>query len=409
MGFILKTALRYLKAKKAHSAVNIISIISVCGVVLTTAALVCVLSVFNGFSGLMSDKLAKLDPPISISPAEGKIIGNADSLLNILRNIKGVEIALPAITDQALAIYAEKQVPVTVKGVPEDFNKLTDIEDVILYGNYALSDSSAGYAILSIGVAGSLHSSNGFFDYMRLYVPKRKGNINPVYPAKAFRTDSLYISAIYQADQSSYDRDMVYIPIDAARRLFDYTTEATHIEVKPTKNADETAIIKRIESALGNNYSVKDRLQQQATAFKMVNMEKWVTFLLLSFILIIAAFNVISSLSLLIIEKDESIRTFHNIGATNRQISMIFITEGLLISLTGAIIGIAIGVILCLMQQELGLIKLAGDSETIIVDSYPVKLLWSDLTIVFALVSAVGVLTSFITATLMRSRLKSKL
>lgn len=406
MGPVLKIALRYLKAKKTHSAVNIISIISVCGVVLATTALVCVLSVFNGFSGLMGDKLAKLDPQIKISPIEGKTIENADSLVDVVKAIDGVDVVMPTISDQALAIYGNHQIPVTIKGIPDEYNTLADIEDVILYGHYNLKDSTDNFAILSMGVASNLQSYDGFAEYLKIYAPKRVGRVNPVNPMGAFRTDSLFVNAIYQTDQNTYDLDMMYVPIKVARNLFDYETQATDIEVKLAKNADETAILKKIQSAIGSRYVAMNRLMQQATAFKMVNMEKWVTFLLLSFILVIAAFNVISSLSLLIIEKNESIRIFRTLGATNRQISSIFISEGLLISLVGAIGGIILGVVLCLLQQELGLIKLASDPSTVIIDSYPVRLLWSDLFIVFGMVAVVGLLTSLVTAALMRSRLK---
>lgn len=407
MGVVLKTALRYLKAKKTHSAVNIISIISICGVVLATAALVCVLSVFNGFSGLMSDKLSKLDPQLCITPGEGKVIENADSILSIIQSTESVDFAFPVIEDQALAIYGDKQMPVTIKGVTPQFNLITDIEDVILYGEYALQDSLHNYAILSIGAAAGLQSSTGFYDALHIYAPKRKGRVNIANPSGAFRTDSLYISAIYQVDQSTYDRDMIYTPISVARRLFDYPYQATSIEIKLRDGINENHARELIQQVLGDNYIVKDRLMQQATAYKMVNMEKWITFVLLTFILIIAAFNVISSLSLLIIEKKESIRTFRNLGATNRQISMIFISEGLLITLVGAIAGICTGVLLCLLQQEFGLIKLAGDAENVIVQSYPVRVIWTDLIAVFGIVSVVGMLTSLITAGLMRSRLKS--
>ena len=406
MGIVLKTALRYLKAKKTHTAVNIIAIISVCGVVLTTAALVCVLSVFNGFTGLMSDKLAKLDPQINITANAGKTINNADSLLQAISQINEVETAIPVISDQALAIYDNKQMPVIIKGVPDDFNRHSGIDDVILYGKYYLKNNTEKYAILSIGVASNLQSEDGFFNYLRLYAPKRKGKVNLSNPSGAFRTDSLYISAIYQTDQMSYDRDLIYVPIETARHLFDYKKEATSIEVKLKQSADENVTLQKIQHVLGNDYSVKNRLMQQETTFKMVNVEKWITFLLLSFILIIAAFNVISSLSLLIIEKDESIRTFRTLGATNSQISGIFITEGVLISLVGAVVGIAIGIILCVLQQEFGLIKLAEDASSVIINTYPVKLLWSDVFIVFAMVTVVGLLTSLITALLMRSRLK---
>lgn len=241
---------------------------------------------------------------------------------------------------------------------------------------------------------------------MHIYAPKRIGRVNIANPAGAFRSDSLYISAIYQVDQSSYDRDMVYIPIDVARKLFDYPTQATSIEIKLEADADEAATLKLLQSSVGPQYIAKNRIMQQASVYKMVNMEKWITFVLLTFILIIAAFNVISSLSLLIIEKNDSIHTFRNLGASDQQISRIFITEGILISLAGAVAGIIIGIILCFLQQEFGIIKLSGNPNAVIVQSYPVRLLWSDIVVVFGLVSVVGLLTSLVTAVLMRSRLK---
>ena len=405
MGLVLKTAFRYLKAKKTHSAVNIISIISMCGVVIATTALICVLSVYNGFSDLLLDKISKIDPQIEITPKEGKTIDNADSLIAIVNDVSGVETVIPIIKDQALAVYGDRQMPITLKGVPDNYNTFSDLDDVILYGNFALQDTLNRYAILSIGAAGNLQSGAGFFDYMRFYAPKRVGRVNLANPIGAFRVDSLYVSAIFQTEQYTYDQDLVFVPIDVTRKLFDYDTQATSIEVKLAKNTDETVVMSRICHTLGNQFHVKNRLMQQASSFKMINMEKWVTFLLLTFILAITAFNVISSLSLLIIEKDENIRTFKNLGATNRQISNIFITEGILITLSGAVIGIILGIILCILQQEFGLIKLSAEAGTVIVDSYPVKLIWSDVLIVFALVSIVGLITSLITAALMRSRL----
>lgn len=405
MGLVLKTAFRYLKAKKTHSAVNIISIISMCGVVIATTALICVLSVYNGFSDLLLDKISKIDPQIEITPKEGKAIDNADSLISIINGISGVETAIPIIKDQALAVYGNRQMPITLKGIPDNYDTFSELNDVILYGNFALQDSVNRYAILSIGAAGNLQSGAGFFDYMKFYAPKRVGRVNLANPIGAFRVDSLYISAIFQTEQYTYDQDLVFVPIDVTRKLFDYDKQATSIEVKLAKNTDETVVMSHICHTLGDQFNVKNRLMQQASSFKMINMEKWVTFLLLTFILVITAFNVISSLSLLIMEKNDNIRTFKHLGASNRQISRIFITEGILITLSGAILGIILGVILCILQQELGLIKLSAEAGTVIVDSYPVKLIWSDVLIVFALVSIVGLITSLITALLMRSRL----
>lgn len=407
MKLSINIAWRYLKAKKTHNAVNIISIISVCGVVLATIALVCVLSVFNGFSSLMSDKLAMLDPQLKIQHTHFKTIANADSLVNIVSQIDGVEKCVPTIEEQALAVYGTKQMPVIVKGIPQDYNQVTSIHQLIPYGEYLLEDSINRYAIISIGVASQLSNGNGFFEYLKIYEPRRKGRINLSMPSTAFKVDSLYISGIYRTDQNTYDRDMIYLPLTVARRLLDYTREASYVEVKLKPNADEQHIASQIATVIGNDYIVKNRMMQQDVAFKMVNIEKWITFLLLSFILVIATFNVISSLSLLIIEKEESIRIFRTLGASDSMITRIFIIEGLLITVAGAVVGICLGLFLCLLQQEFGLIKLAASSAEVIVDSYPVKVIFSDIIVVFGLVCSVGLLTSLATAALMRSHLKN--
>lgn len=406
MGLVLKIALRYLKSKKTHSAVNIISIISVCGVILATAALVCVLSVFNGFSSLLQDRLSKLDPDIEITATQGKTINNADSVAAAVHRIAGVELALPTIEDHALAVFVNYQMPVTLKGVPEEYDSLTEIRKVIIDGDYRLDDGVSKYAVLSVGAAVQLHARPDFLSMIRIYAPQRQGRVSLVNPSSAFRTDSTFVSAIYQVEQSNYDRDMIYVPIAMARELFDYDTQATNVEVKLLAGANSESVMKSIQSQLGNSYTVKDRLMQQAMAFRLVNIEKWVTFLLLAFILIIATFNVISTLSLLIIEKDESIKTFRNLGATNKQITRIFVTEGWLISLIGAVLGITLGVALCLLQEQFGLIKLHGSSEVMIIQSYPVAVECTDLILVFALVAIVGLLTSFVTSFLMRHRLR---
>ena len=218
--FTLKIALRYLKSKKTHNAVNIISIVAMCGVVVTTAAMVCVLSVFNGFSSLIGSKLAKLDPPIMVNAASGKAISNADSLVATIASIDGVEMALPTISDHALAVYDGMQMPVLVKGVPNGYEHLTGINDVIIDGNYTLDSGSLHHAVLSVGVALQLRARPGFVEGVRILAPKRIGNINLANPAGAFRADTMQIAGVYQVEQSDYDRDMIYVPIEAARFLF---------------------------------------------------------------------------------------------------------------------------------------------------------------------------------------------
>lgn len=407
MRFSLKIAARYLVAKKTHSAVNIISIISMCGVVVTTAALVCVLSVFNGFASLIGSKLSMLDPQIAISATEGKVIEHADSLISVVRGIDGVKIAIPTVEDHCLALFGDYQMPVRVKGVPQGYDTLTNITPAILEGEFMLDDSVSRYGVLSIGAALQLRARPGFIGQVRLFAPQRRGAVNLANPMGAFRADSVFVAAVYQIEQSDYDRDLMFVPLDMAQFLFDCDDEATTVEVTLQPAADEQAVMQAIASTLGSGYIVKNRLMQQAASFRMVNIEKWVTFLLLGFIMVIATFNVISTLSLLIIEKDESIRTFRYLGATDKQISGIFVAEGWLISLTGAVLGVSLGLLLCWLQQEFGLIALQGNGDNLIVRTYPVEIQLADVAIVFALVAAVGLLTSLVTSAIMRRRLPS--
>ena len=407
MRFSLKIAARYLVAKKTHSAVNIISIISMCGVVVTTAALVCVLSVFNGFASLIGSKLSMLDPQIAISATEGKVIEHADSLISVVRGIDGVKIAIPTVEDHCLALFGDYQMPVRVKGVPQGYDTLTNITPAILEGEFMLDDSVSRYGVLSIGAALQLRARPGFIGQVRLFAPQRRGAVNLANPMGAFRADSVFVAAVYQIEQSDYDRDLMFVPLDMAQFLFDCDDEATTVEVTLQPAADEQAVMQSLTATLGDGYIVKNRLMQQAASFRMVNIEKWVTFLLLGFIMVIATFNVISTLSLLIIEKDESIRTFRYLGATDKQISGIFVAEGWLISLTGAVLGVSLGLLLCWLQQEFGLIALQGNGDNLIVRTYPVAIQLADVAIVFALVAAVGFLTSLVTSAIMRRRLPS--
>ena len=407
MRFSLKIAARYLVAKKTHSAVNIISIISMCGVVVTTAALVCVLSVFNGFASLIGSKLSMLDPQIAITATEGKVIEHADSLISAVRGIEGVKPAIPTVEDHCLALFGDYQMPVRVKGVPQGYDTLTNITPAILEGEFMLDDSVSRYGVLSIGAALQLRARPGFIGQVRLFAPQRRGAVNIANPMGAFRADSVFVAAVYQIEQSDYDRDLMFVPLDMAQFLFDCDDEATTVEVTLQPAADEQAVMQSLTATLGDGYTVKNRLMQQAASFRMVNIEKWVTFLLLGFIMVIATFNVISTLSLLIIEKDESIRTFRYLGATDKQISGIFVAEGWLISLTGAVLGVSLGLLLCWLQQEFGLIALQGNGDNLIVRTYPVEIQLADVAIVFALVAAVGLLTSLVTSAIMRRRLPS--
>ena len=407
MSLPLKIAWRYLVSKKGHQAVNIISIVALCGVVVSTVALICVLSVFNGFRGLIMGKLAMLDPQVAITATLGKTVNDADSIIDAVSAIPGVERAIPVIEDQALAIYAQMQMPVRLKGVPDDYNTMNDMDSVIVDGEWKLRDQVSRYAVAGAGPAIRLMVRPDFIGMVRLYAPQRQGRVNLANPMGAFRQDSLFVSGIFQLQQNSYDADLIYVPLDMARQLFDYDTEATQIEIKLSADASEHQVMKDISRALGSSYQVKNRLMQQREAYRLVNIEKWMAFLLLAFILVIATFNVISTLSLLIIEKDESIATLRALGANNSQISRIFVLQGWLITLAGAVTGTIIGLVLCFCQQQFGWLRLSGDPSNMIISAYPVEVQWVDVLITLALVAAVGLLTSMVTALIMRRRLKS--
>lgn len=402
----LRIAIRYLFSKKTHNAVNVISLISLAGVAVATMAIVCVLSVFNGFSDLSAAHLSLLDPDLKITPLEGKSISSVDSLIYEIEQIDGVDVAIPTIEEQALAIYGDRQMPVMIKGVPPEYENTTDIKSIVIDGDFCLTDSIASYATLSVGAAIGLGATPSFYRYLGIYMPKREGRVNVANPMTAFRSDSLIVAAVYQVAQAEYDTDMVMLPFENAARLLDYDDEATAIEVKLKSPVNLSKVATQMQTILGDGFVVKDRLRQQEQSFRMIEIEKWITFLMLAFILIIASFNIISTLSMLVIEKSENIYTLHSLGATSTMISRIFMLEGWLISIVGGIAGIIIGVILTLAQQWGGFIKLSGDPSALSIDHYPVRLDVMDLFVVMGLVIVIGFFTAQITALFTRKKIR---
>lgn len=399
-----RIAWRYLRAPKSHSAVSAISIISVVGVAIATAAIVCVLSVFNGFRGLLSDTLDLLAPDVLVTPATGKTFADADSLLNIINKIDGVGTAMPTVTDNALAIYNAKEMPITLRGVvPEIYSEITEIDSLFVNGE-GIAGYSPDDAAVSVGVAQQLGTGAGT-EGLFLFAPRREGRVNLSNPMASFLTDSVSVRGIFQSLQSEYDENTVICDISTARELFQYTTEATAIEINTDPDADISGVASEISEALGEKAVVKDRFQQQETHFRMVNIEKWMTFLLLIFILMIASFNIISTLCMLIIEKQSSMATMSALGMSRRQIGKTFWWESIYVSLAGGVGGIIIGVALCLIQEKFGLIKLGGDPDILVVHAYPVIVEWSDLLVALIPVAAIGIITAWISAAFARSRI----
>ena len=394
----LRIALRYLFSKKSHNAVNVISVISMAGVAVATMAMVCVLSVFNGFADLAYGRLSMADPQIKIEPVSGKVIANGDSIAGIVSSLPSVAKAVATVSDQALAMFGNRQMAVTIHGVPEGYAGVTDVERAVIDGMYLLDDGERLYATLSVGVAIRLGVRPGMEREMALYVPRRVGNINPANPMAAFRADSLTVAAVYEVEESDHDASTVLVPVEVARNLLDYTTESSAVEVALIPGADEKQAVEELRSLLGPDFVVKNRLEQESSSFKMISVEKWITFVMLAFILVIASFNVISTLSMLIIEKSDNMLTLRSLGATAAMVRGIFMWEGWLVSMVGGLSGIVLGVVLCLAQQYGGFIKLGGDPSQLSISEYPVRVAFPDLLAVIAVVVVVGLVISMVTA-----------
>jgi lipoprotein-releasing system permease protein len=402
----LRIALRYLSSKKSHSAVNVISVISVVGVALASMAIVCILSVFNGFSDLALKQASALAPDLRVSPVSGKVIEHADSLVSILNNIDGVALAAPVLEERALAVCGDKQMPVKIKGVSDCYSSMTLIDSIVKEdGMFALRDSVLGdVATLSVGTAISLEARPTLLSRVQLYVPRRVGRINTANPATSFRSDTLTVGGVYQTERAEEDAEGIIIPIYIAKHLLDYDDEASAVEIKVADSSEIDEVAKRVGQVVGDDFYVKNRLAQQADSLMMIAVEKWITFCMLAFILIIASFNVVSTLCMLIIEKDSNIHTMFAIGASRGMIARVFMIEGWLISLLGGLIGIVVGAVLCLIQQFFGIIQLGGNHDMMTTDVYPVRLDCLDLLIVIALVAVVGVITSLLTAIIAHGR-----
>ena len=405
MGLSSTIAWRYLFSKKSHSAINIISMVSVCGVALTTMALICTLSVYNGFQELIASLYSTLDPDIKIEPIKGKTFDISDTLFTDISKWETIEVWSPVLEENVLLVYRDKQMPALMKGVSDNFGQLTEIDKILLDGNFMLRDSIVGYATIGVGIANQLETGARFVHPLQFYTPKRNVRVNMVNPAASFNEGNLFVAAVFSVNQQEYDDQMVIVPLDFARKILDYTTEVSAIEIKLKPGADISGMISHLKEVLGDSYTVKDRMMQQEDSFRMMQIEKWMTFLILAFILMIATFNVIGSLSMLIIDKKENILTLQSMGADDRLISKIFLTEGCLISAIGAVIGLVLGITLCLLQQHFGLLRLGEGTGAFVVDAYPVELMWVDVIAVMGIVSLLGFLSAWYPVRYMRSKL----
>ena len=390
MKFSFYIALRYLFSKKSHNAINLISMVSVVGIATASMALVCTLSVYNGFNDLIGTLFSAFDPDLKITPEKGKTLDLTDQFIRNLETIEGIELVSPVIEGNALVRYNDRQVAAIVKGVSANYTEATKIDSIILDGEFALEDEIVRYANFGQGLAYSLGVRAGFVYPLEIYAPRRDVAVNLVNPMSSFSVQSAYIGSVFATNQQVYDDQYMIVPISLTRDLFDYETEATALEIKVKERTQVKEVQQKIEKLLGSGYIVKDRYMQQETSFRMMKIEKWITYLMLSFILMIAIFNVVGSLSMLIIEKRADTATLRSMGADKKLISTIFLLEGWMISFFGAILGIVTGILLCFAQIKFGLIKLGSSPGSFVVDAYPVRVDFVDIVCILATVMVFG-------------------
>ena len=392
MNFPLYIAKRYLFSKKSTNAINVISLISVVGVAVATTALVIVLSVFNGFHDMVASFFTNFDPQIEVVPVKGKTASCDDPVLTKIRQLPQVDVATECVQDMALAMYKDHQAMVIVKGVDDNFDQLTHIKD-ILYGEgeFSLHAGPLQYGVLGIRLAQTLGTGANFGDYLSIYAPQREGQFDVSNAQEGFVVDSLLSpGVVFAVNQSKYDKNYIIAPIAFARNLFGQQGMLSSLEIRLKDGSDFEAVKKEMQQIAGDKYQVLDRFEQQADTFKIMQIEKIIAYLFLTFILVVACFNIIGSLSMLIIDKKDDVVTLRNLGANDKQISRVFLFEGRLISLIGAVIGILLGLLLCWLQQRYGLVAMGDASGTFVVNAYPVSVHYSDVAVVFLTVVAVG-------------------
>jgi len=387
---------RYLLAKKSHNLINIITWISILGISVGSFALIVVMSAFNGLEEVISSMNSRLTPDLQIAAVKGKTIDLTAFPLDQLKAIQGVDYVVPTITEDALFRANDKQHIGQVKGVGPDYQSVGRLNEIVSGGSLVLTDEDEHYfAVPGAGVAWYL-GINPYNPYatVRIYVPKR-GNASLMNLENSFNSDVVTVRSVFATNQDQ-DEKLVLVPFDMLSELLEYEDKATNVEVFAAPKADINKVKKSVSTLIGADYSVKNQQEQQETLYKIMRSEKWAVYIILTFILVLATFNVVGSLSMLMIDKRKDTEILKAMGADNRLVQRIFMNEGLLISVAGGIIGLLLGIILVLLQQEFGFIKF-GSGGNYVVDAYPVMLKLKDVLLIFVTIMAVGGSAAFLT------------
>jgi lipoprotein-releasing system permease protein len=374
-------------SKKSKNVINIISLISVVGVTISTAALIIVLSAFNGFDDLLKSMNDSFDPDIKVTAVVGKVFSSSDERIETLRNQEFVSTIAESLEEQALLKYDDQQFIATVKGVSDNYTKVTGVDTMLVVGDFILKSKGQPYAVVGQGVAYYLSLNLSYIDPIVIFVPKRDAKISSN-PKNAFNRNYIFPSAVFGIQQE-FDTKYIIVPLDYAKKLFSYKTELSALEIKLKSGFDLKKSQEKVEEILGSDYLVKNRYQQHEAFYKIMKSEKFYIFLILTFIFIIASFNIIGSLTMLIIDKKDDIATFRSLGANLSTIRKIFLTEGWLITIVGAILGLFLGYFICWLQIKFKLVRL-GTAGSFIIDAYPIKMIWIDFATIFVTVITIG-------------------
>lgn len=406
MKFPLYIALRYLFSPKKHSAINIISLICAVGVCIGTLALVCILSVYNGFQDLIGGTFSQLDPDIRITLAEGKVFDGQQTRVAQVRNLPQVVQSALVFEENAVVKCGERQTWLTVKGVADDYRRMVATEHLMRDGRFVLNNGQNEFGVLGLTLAIKLDAGIYAPKQLELYAPRHDASIQLGNPEAAFNQASLYLAGIYSVEQEEVDGKYMFVSLPQAQRLFGYeATSCTGLELRLAKDARPESVKEAVKQLLGSEFKVEDKKEQHQEFYRMLKIEKWISFLILAFILLIAVLNVTGSLSMLIIEKKNDIATLRNLGADSRTIGNIFLLEGWFVTAIGAAVGVVAGLALCLAQQLFGFIKLGTPEETgmFLTDAYPVEVQMADIAIVLVTVWLLGLLVAWIPTRMLRS------
>ncbi len=381
-GWPLFVAQRYLFSKKSHNAINIITLVSMCGVAIGTMALVCVMSVLNGFEGLVNGTFVAFDPDLRIESAEGRTFSVDNEAFSRIRKDKNVQTFSEVLQSNALVATNGRQTPAELRGVAKNFAEVSDISALIIDGKFSTEQG----AVAGVGLSNALGIT--YDAPIEIYLPKRQARVNLARPDNAFYRQEIYLTGVFASGQEKCDDAVLFVPIELAQTLCDYEpNEVSSVEIRLRPNADVAQVQSDFEKWLGNDFTVKNRYEQQADFYRILQIEKWITFLILAFILLIATCNIIGSLSMLMINKRGDIALFDALGAPTTQVRRLFLFEGWMIAIYGAVVGVVLGVIVCAAQQHFGIISMGSGY---VVERYPVEVRWSDVLAIFGTVVALG-------------------